>query len=98
MMSPDRSQGSLDPAIVADLKLVMTRSLESGDHSDDLKAVLARATSDARAKGLQAEQLLIALKELWFSLPQLAASPGSETQTRLLQQLVARCIQEYYSA
>ena len=100
MKSPERSQGTLDPATVAELKRVMAKSLESGDHGDDLKAALARASTDARTKGLHAEQLLIALKDIWFSMPQLVATPvrDADNQSRLLQQLVARCIQEYYAA
>ena len=59
--------------------------------------MLARAATDARSKGMQAEQLLLALKDIWYSLPELSTQPGNDGQTRLLQQLIARCIQEYYA-
>ena len=99
MMAFDRSRSTdaLDPATVGELRAALSRSLQAGAHSAELKAVLARAAADARQKGLQAEQLLIALKDIWYSLPQLASQPTSDVQTRLLQQLIARCIQEYYS-
>jgi len=92
-----RSTDALDPATVAELRAALSRSVQAGNHGEELKGVLQRAAADARGKGLQAEQLLLALKDIWYSLPQLATHPASEVQTRLLQQLIARCIQEYYS-
>lgn len=75
----------------------MLRAIEKGDHDEQLKVVLANAASEARTKGILAEQLLLALKEVWYSLPQVMHHTGSEVHTRLLQQLIARCIQEYYA-
>jgi hypothetical protein len=99
MMAFDRSRSTdaLDPATVAELRAALSRSVQAGNHGDELKGVLSRAAADARQKGIQAEQLLLALKDIWYSLPQLANQPASDVQTRLLQQLIARCIQEYYS-
>ena len=75
----------------------MARSIATGTHDESLKDVLTRAATDARQKGMLAEQLLIALKDIWYALPEISAQSGDETQTRLLQQLIARCIQEYYT-
>ena len=99
MMAFERTPNSiaLDPATIAELKTALSRSVQTGDHGAELKNLLTRAASDARKKGVQAEQLLLALKDIWYSLPQLSSRPGNETQTRLLQQLIARCIQEYYA-
>jgi|SRR5687767_2125979 hypothetical protein len=91
------SPTALDPAMISELRAALSRSLQSGDHGDELKVLLTRAAADARRKGLQAERLLLALKDIWYSLPHLAEQPGNEVQTRLLQQLIARCIQEYYA-
>ncbi len=98
MMSFDRTPSGpmLDSAVAAELRAVLARSLESGVHSEELKTLLTRAAVDARAKGILAEQLLLTLKEVWYSLPRISTQSGSEIQTRLLQQLIARCIQEYY--
>lgn len=99
MMAFDRSSSSaaLDPAIVAELRATLARSVQTGSHGDDLKSLLVRAADDARQKGIQAEQLLLVLKDIWYSLPQLSTHPAHDVQTRLLQQLIARCIQEYYA-
>lgn len=99
MMAFDRTPGNaaLDPATIADIRAALVRSLEAGSHSEDLGGLLVRAANEARSKGLQAEQLLVVLKDIWYSLPQLASRPSDDGQTRLLQQLIARCIQQYYA-
>lgn len=99
MMAFDRTPGSqsLDAATVGELRTALTRSLEAGSHGADLKAVLATCAAEARRKGVLAEQLLLVLKDVWYSLPQVTKQSGNEVQTRLLQQLIARCIQEYYA-
>jgi hypothetical protein len=93
---PDRDVRRLDPATTAELRVVLGRSLRTGNHDGELKALLSRAAEEARERGLLAEQLLLSLKNVWHSLPQVSAQTGSDTQTRLLQQLVTRCIEEYY--
>lgn len=99
MMAFERTPSPpLDPATVSELRATLAKSLENGDHGEQLKSLLARAATEARQKGIQAEQLLVSLKEIWYSLPRLAANPSDEKQMRLLQQLIARCIQEYYGS
>jgi hypothetical protein len=99
MMAFDRSSSSsaLDPTTVTELRSALSRSAQAGDHGDELKGLLVRAAAEAKQRGVQAEQLLVALKDIWYSLPHLATQPGSDVRTRLLQQLIARCIQEYYA-
>ena len=80
------------------MRTVLSRSLETGNHGSELKALLTSAASDVRKRGIQAEQLLIALKEVWYSIPQLSTQADNEVQTRLLQELIARSIREYYSS
>ena len=99
MMAFDRtpSPPGLEPATVDALRTVLAKAVVQGSHVEDLRPLLCQAAEDARAKGMQAERLLVILKELWYSLPEVAnaASPGSENA--LLQELISRCIQEYYS-
>jgi hypothetical protein len=95
---PTRGSSTLDASVLSELRDALSRSIQTGDHGDELKALLVRAAADARKKGLQAEQLMLALKDVWYSLPQIATHPGNDVQTRLLQQLIARCIQEYYAS
>ena len=97
MMAFERTPGgsALDPEVIAELRRALSRSVKTGNHGDELKSLLTRAAADARSRGILAEQLLLALKDVWYSLPELSSSPGNDIQTRLLQQLIARWIQEY---
>jgi hypothetical protein len=99
MMAFERSPiaAALDETTTAELRTALSRSLETGGHGDELRDLLKRAAADARKRGVLAEQLLLALKDVWYSLPEINRQVGSGVQTRLLQQLVSRCIQEYYA-
>jgi hypothetical protein len=99
MMAFDRTPGSqsLDGATIRELRAALTRSLETGRHGDDLKVALGKCAAEAKRKGILAEQLLLSLKDVWYSLPEVGDQSGNELQTRLLQQMIARCIQEYYA-
>ena len=88
----------LEPGTVEAIRAVLARSLATGNHSDDLKEVLCAVAAEAREKGLLAERLLIILKEVWYSLPPLAGAKASPAETKLLQELISRCIHEYYAA
>ena len=97
MMAHERTPSPpLDPGTVSALRAALSKSVETGDHTEQLKTLLSQAAAEARQKGIQAEQLLVALKDIWYSLPHLAANRADEKHVRLLQQLIARCIQEYY--
>lgn len=87
---------ALAPSTVTELRTALSRSITAGSHCDELNTILTRAATEARQRGIQGEQLLLLLKKIWYSLPQLSPQPTSDTQARLLQQLISRCIQEYY--
>ena len=100
MMAFDRSSlptPALDPATAASLRGVLGRALEQGNHGDELHDILCRAAAESQAKNIRAEQLLVILKDLWYSLPELAPHTNGDVENRLLQELVSRCIQEYYA-
>jgi len=94
---PTPNTPALDSATVNALRVALARSVAVGDHGEEVQALLRRAATEARMKGVQAEHLLVALKDIWYSLPGLSTYPGNDVQTRLLQQLIARCIQDYYA-
>jgi hypothetical protein len=99
MMAFDRTPPSpnLDAATIDQLRTTLARSVANGNHQAELGRLLCTAAEQARDRGIQAERLLIILKDIWYSLPEVASArpPGLENQ--LLQELISRCIQEYYS-
>jgi hypothetical protein len=87
---------SLEPGTVDAIRAVLARSLADGAHSDDLKELLCRAATEAREKGILAERLLIILKDIWYSVPNVAGARSAAAENKLLQELISRCIHEYY--
>jgi hypothetical protein len=97
MMAFDRTPApQLDAETVDSLRSVMDRALRRGNHGNELQDVLTRAAAEARDKAIPPEQLLIIMKDLWHSLPELRRTTDSEKQTELLQELISRCIERYY--
>jgi hypothetical protein len=62
----------------------------------ELRAALNRMADEARTKAILPEHLLIALKQLWTSLPEVRSVGDVDEQTRMLQRVVTMCIREYY--
>jgi transcriptional regulator len=99
MMAYDRLPSQrLETETLDALRSVMDSAVRKGDHVDELHDVLLRAAAEARVKGIHAEQLLVILKDLWYSLPELRRVSNTERQAALLQQLISRCIEHYYEA
>jgi hypothetical protein len=88
---------TLGPRTIELLRASLAKSAQRGSHADDLRDVLCTAASEARAKGIQPEALLVLLKDIWHSLPDVLSAPSSQAEQALLQQVISRCIQEYYS-
>ena len=99
MMAFDRtpSQPRLEPDTVAALNTALSASVPRGDLPPDLHDLLCRAAAEARTKDIAAEQLLLILKDIWHSLPEVTGAASRDVESTLLQQLISRCIQAYYS-
>ena len=54
--------------------------------------------AEARQKSILPEHLLVALKHIWFSLPEVHAMRERAEQARLLQRVVSMCIKEYFGS
>ena len=98
MMAFDRkrSASALEGDTVEALRTALAAAVDRGSHATELRDLLCRTASEARQKGIQPEHLLIALKDIWYTLPNIA-SATSDVEHTLLQQLISRCIEEYYS-
>jgi hypothetical protein len=98
MMAFDRMPSPrLEAPTLDALRAVMQRAMRKGDHGMELQEVLARAATEAREKDIHAEQLLVIMKELWHSIPDLRAA-DTDRQNELLQELISRCITQYYAS
>jgi len=87
----------LDPSTVEAMRATFAESIDHGRHGDGLRDLLCRATREARDKGIEAERLLVVLKDVWYGLPRSPRTTLTDQEHTLLQELVSRCIQEYYS-
>ena len=98
MMAFDRMPSPrLEAPTLDALRAVMQRAMRKGDHGIELQEVLARAAAEAREKDIHAEQLLVIMKDLWHSIPDLRAA-DTDRQNELLQELISRCITQYYAS
>lgn len=97
MMAPDSTPNrpELSAAAVDALRSALQQFLEDSRETS-VQSALRLIAAEAREKHVHAEQLLVLLKEVWYSLPQVGRAPESEHETRLLQRVVTLCIREYY--
>jgi len=63
----------------------------------ELRAALKDLAHEARQKAIAPEQLLLVLKGIWRSLPDIENARDHDEQTRLLQRVVSMCIREYFA-
>ena len=100
MMAHDSGQppsGRIDDASLDAVRLALRAYLRDADASA-LQASLLLVSIEARARNVLPEQLLVTLKELWNTLPEVRAMSDAGQQVRLLQRVVTMCIHEYYNA
>jgi predicted NACHT family NTPase len=101
MMAHDSSPtppSRLDDDTVAAVRASLRAYLAHGADSVDLRQTLLRVSAEARERSILPEQLLVVLKDVWGSLPEVRGMTDAGEQVRLLQRVVTMCIKEYYSA
>jgi hypothetical protein len=62
-----------------------------------LRGVARMIAEDARARGLRAEQMIVAIKRDWPKLLERRRVPGEAELHMLIERLVSFCIHEYYA-
>lgn len=78
------------------VRVALTNYLRSPSESAELRVALNRMADEARTKSILPEQLLVTLKHLWASLPEVRTVSDVDEQTKMLQRVVTMCIREYY--
>lgn len=100
MMAHDSSYtppSRLDDDTVAAVRAALRAYIADSSEAAPLHGALVRMSTEARERAILPEQLLITLKDLWGSLPEVRRMSDSGEQVRLLQRVVTMCITEYYS-
>ena len=96
-LDPTPSSLGLSATTVQALRAMLGRSAANGSHDPQLHDLLCTTAAEARGKGIRAEQLLIMVKDIWYALPDVAARTTSDVDNALLEDLISRCIREYYA-
>jgi hypothetical protein len=94
--SPRPPGGGLAEETTEAVRTALVRYLRAPGNSNELRSALNRMADEARTKAILPEHLLVTLKQLWNSLPELRSVGDVEEQTRMLQRVVTMCIREYY--
>jgi hypothetical protein len=94
--SPTPPGGGLAEETTEAVRSALVHYLRTPGTSTELRFALNRMADEARTKAILPEHLLITLKQLWNSLPELRSVGDVEEQTRMLQRVVTMCIREYY--
>ena len=92
--TPDRPQ--LDAAALNALASALSKYLQDGNDGAPLKDALRSVAQQARERQMQAEHLLLQLKDVWYELPPIKRAPEGAEQNQMLQRVVTLCIREYY--
>lgn len=69
----------------------------TAEPAPELRAALHALAREARIKAVTPEQLLITLKGVWQSLPDVESARNYNEQTLILQRVVTICIKEYFA-
>lgn len=70
---------------------------QPSEPATELRTALHVLAREAKAKSLPPEQLLITLKGIWQSLPDVEHARDYSEQTHVLQRVVTICIKEYFA-
>jgi hypothetical protein len=99
MMAHDSSPtppAGLAEETTAAVRAALASYVRAPGSSTDLRAALNQMAEEARAKAILPEHLLVALKRIWNSLPEVRSVGDADEQTKILQRVVTMCIREYY--
>ena len=88
----------LTPEAMGLLRNALTAWMRGYGESDaSLGPTLHAVATEARERGIRAEELLVTLKSMWFEIGgEPSASSGSTSGQRRLDEVVTACIKAYY--
>ena len=98
MMAHDMSPTppTLDDSTISAIRNALGAFVRNGDQPPHLRGALGDLAKDAKAKGISAEHLLIVLKNLVSSLPEMREVKEPAEREKLKQRIITACIEQYY--
>ena len=102
MMMIQHDTGPLPPNALAQetvdaVRRALLRHARSVEPAIELRTALHALAREAREKAVPPEQMLVTLKNVWQSLPEVESARDLTEQTRILQRLVTISIKEYFA-
>ena len=94
---PPESTASLPAEALDAMRRAMVAYTERPGESAGLRTALRAVAVEAQRRHIRAEQLIIALKQVWHAVPEVQQASTQQEQDRLLDRLITACIEEYYS-
>lgn len=88
----------IDETLLEDLRRALIQRLQDPTTADgEIREALRAVSRAAQARGVRAEQVVIALKHAWDEYPGVHDAGGREERLRALERLVTLCIEAYYT-
>jgi hypothetical protein len=92
-----RERRALSEEVVAALRAAIVKhSREPGAVQAELKSALDRVAAEAHQRQMLPEDLIIAFKALWETLPEMQSIGGGADELRLRERLITLVIKAYY--
>ncbi len=96
-MSQPNLQALLSEEVVRALRSALRRRIAEEPQDGDLRAALQHVSGETRAQGLHSEHVIVLVKQLWGELAEATQHLAPEERRLMLERLVTRCLDEYYS-
>lgn len=96
--SEQSPMSGLTPEAMRLLRSALTAWMRGqGEPDASLASALHAVATEARERGIRAEELLVTLKSMWFEIGgEPSTSSGSTSGHRRLDEVVTACIKAYY--
>jgi hypothetical protein len=102
MPSSDSGPGPAHAGLSAEafgaLRHAIQTYVDQGSGDGEILHAVRMMCVDVHRDNLHAEQLIIAFKEAWRTLPEVQRIPRGGERERLLERIVTLCVEEYYSS
>jgi hypothetical protein len=93
---PERRRVISDQTLT-ELRVALQQRLGGSTSDAEIRQALRAMSEEAHAESLKVEQVIVALKRVWESLPEVRRASDRLEQNRVLERVVTLCIEEYYA-